>query len=166
MRVVNSLCDGHQIDFLMLEEDNNQHHEPDDFTTFLQTQVMVPLTHGVARATPEFAAVAARGAAAAAAAPAPGFPMIPTEVIYMRPDGVIEQIPFEHIEETDRRLVFAHSVEQVPRAYADDLVQMIDRLLLMVQRRQTARPLMGLSLSQHQLHLQDLLQLGDGDGAQ
>ncbi|GMP86714.1 hypothetical protein CsSME_00039390 [Camellia sinensis var. sinensis] len=31
--------------------------------------------------------------------------MIPTKIVYMRPDRVIEQIPLEHIEERDRRLL-------------------------------------------------------------
>ncbi|GMP62700.1 hypothetical protein CsSME_00024698 [Camellia sinensis var. sinensis] len=42
--------------------------------------------------------------------------MILTEVVYMRPNGVIEQIPLEHIKERDCRLVMAPGVEQLEPA--------------------------------------------------
>ncbi|GMP25651.1 hypothetical protein CsSME_00002412 [Camellia sinensis var. sinensis] len=39
--------------------------------------------------------------------------MIPIEIMYMYPDGVIEQIPLKRIKERDRRLVFAPGIEQL-----------------------------------------------------
>ncbi|GMP59920.1 hypothetical protein CsSME_00023001 [Camellia sinensis var. sinensis] len=105
---------------------------------------MAPLTQGVARIIPEAAAAAARGAPAVI--PIPRLPVIPTEVIYIRLDGVLEQIPLEHIEKRDRRLVIAPSIEQVSVVYTDDLLRTIDRLLMMVQRRQTALATHGIEL--------------------
>ncbi|CAL5372636.1 unnamed protein product [Camellia sinensis] len=66
--------------------------------------------------------------------------------MYMRPDGVIEQIPLERIEERDCRLVFASSIKQLPWTYTDDLLHTIDRLLLMVRRRQIALVTHGIEL--------------------
>ncbi|XP_028098435.1 uncharacterized protein LOC114298128 [Camellia sinensis] len=127
----------------MIGEDGDRHHEPGDFTTFLHTRVMAPLTPGVARAVPEVVVALAAGAGdmliggASAVAPIPGLLLFPTEIMYMRPDGVINQIPLEPVEERDRKLVFALGVEQIPRAYGDKLLQTIDRLLIMLRRRQT-----------------------------
>ncbi|KAL7212438.1 hypothetical protein ACSBR2_015179 [Camellia fascicularis] len=118
MKVVDELQDGPQIDLLMLGEIGNRHHKPDDFTIFLHTRVMAPLTPGMARTVPEVA-VAATAASdtpaggALAVAPIPGFLVIPVKIMCIRSDGVIEQIPLERIEERDRRLVFAPSIEQV-----------------------------------------------------
>ncbi|KAI7988826.1 Protein MAINTENANCE OF MERISTEMS, partial [Camellia lanceoleosa] len=144
MRVVDKLHDGLKLDLLMIGKDGDRYHKAGDFTTFLHTRVMAPLTPGVARAMLEIAVVSTARVGnvpvggARAVAPIPGLPVIPTEIIYMRPDGVIEQIPLEPIEERDRRLVFALGVEQIPRAYSDELLQTIDRLLIMVRRRQIA----------------------------
>lgn len=68
---------------------------PRDFTTFLHTWVMAPRTLGVVCAVPEVAiAAAVAGDAPAGGAPAIapilGFTVIPTEIMYKRPDGVIE----------------------------------------------------------------------------
>lgn len=118
MRVVDDLQDGLELDLLMIGEDGDRHHKPDDFTAFLHTRVMVPLTPSVARAMPEVAAAAvavgaggAPAGGALAVASIPRFSVIPTEIVYMRPDGVIERIPLEHNEERDRRLVFTPGVE-------------------------------------------------------
>ncbi|GMP41659.1 hypothetical protein CsSME_00011680 [Camellia sinensis var. sinensis] len=127
----------------MIGEDGDRHHEPGDFTTFLHTRVMAPLTPGVARAVPEVVVALAAGASdmliggASAVAPIPGLLLFPTEIMYMRPDGVINQIPLEPVEERDGKLVFALGVEQIPRAYGDELLRTIDRLLIMLRRRQT-----------------------------
>ncbi|GMP27487.1 hypothetical protein CsSME_00003455 [Camellia sinensis var. sinensis] len=105
---------------------------------------MASLTQGMARAIPEVTVAAATGALVAA--PTPGLPVIPTEVIYMQPNGLIEQIPLEHIKERDRRLVIAPDVEQVPIGYVDDLLRTVDRLLLIVRRRQTALATHGIEV--------------------
>ncbi|KAI7979642.1 Protein MAINTENANCE OF MERISTEMS, partial [Camellia lanceoleosa] len=144
MRVVDDLWDGFDLDLLMIGEDGDRHHEPGDFMTFLETWVMAPLIPGIACAIPAVAVAPAVGVGDApiggglATAPIPRLPVLPTEIMYMCPDGVIEQIPLEPIEERDRKLVFAPCVEQIPRAYGDKLLQTFDRLLIMVQRRQTA----------------------------
>lgn len=118
IRVVDDLQDGLELDLLMIGEDSDRYHDPGDFTAFLHTRVMVPLTPSVARAMPEVAAAAAAvgasgapGGGAPAVASIPRFPVIPTEIVYMRPDGVIEQIPLEHNEERDSRLAFTPGVE-------------------------------------------------------
>lgn len=57
--------------------------------------------------------------------------------------------------------MIASNIKQVPGTYAGDL-RMIDRLLLMVQKRQTALATHGI-----ELHLQDLLHPeGEEDGMQ
>ncbi|GMP81949.1 hypothetical protein CsSME_00036471 [Camellia sinensis var. sinensis] len=135
-----------RLDLLMIGEDGDRYHEPSDFTTFLRTWAMAPLTPGVARVVPEVTTALATGASdvpirgAPTVAPIPGLPVLLTEIVYMCPDGVIEQIPLEPIEKRDRRLVFARGVEQIPQVYSDELLRAIDRLVIMVQRRQTALP--------------------------
>lgn len=118
MRVIDDLQDGPDLDLLMIGEDGDRHHEPGDFMTFLRTWVMAPLTSGVAHAIPEVAAATGAGDApiggGPAATPIPGLPVLRTEIMYIRPNGVIEQIQLEPIEERDRRLVFSPDVEQIP----------------------------------------------------
>lgn len=103
------------IDLLMEGEDGDRYHMAGDFTTFLHTRVMASFTPGVARAVPKVAAGAGNAPArgAPAVAPIPGFPVISTEITYMRLNGVLEQIPIDEIEERDRRIVFALGIEQV-----------------------------------------------------
>lgn len=92
----------------MIGEDGDRYHEPDDFLTFLRTWVMASLTPGVARAAGAGDAPIGGGPTAA---PIPGLPVLPIEIMYMRPDGVLEQISLEPIEERDRRLMFDPGVE-------------------------------------------------------
>ncbi|GMP54700.1 hypothetical protein CsSME_00019778 [Camellia sinensis var. sinensis] len=61
MSVVDDLRDGIGLDLLMIGDDGDRHHEPGDFTTFLRTRVMAPLTPGMARAILEIGAAAAIG---------------------------------------------------------------------------------------------------------
>ncbi|GMP74020.1 hypothetical protein CsSME_00031560 [Camellia sinensis var. sinensis] len=139
IRVVDDLQDGPELDLLMIGEDGDNHHELGGFAIFLHIRVMAPFTPGVARAVLEVAAAPVVGVGDAlirdtpAVAPNPGLPVLPTEIVYMRPDRVIKQISLEPIEERDRRLVFALGVEQIPRAYGDELLRMINRLLIMLE---------------------------------
>lgn len=159
MRAIDDITSEALIDDMMLGQHADAFYIPGNYTAFLRSHIMPPLTEGVARAIGVANAHATGDDALAGAAPAArglapptsdvalslGHPTLSTAVTFQTLNGVLDELPLEPLGR--RSLVLTLETQPYPEmGYTNQCLELIDTLMVMVRRREASLIFVGIEI--------------------